>query len=298
MYLLRGWQFLKALFALAGLFLLPSCALLQPFNTAQPIDPSNWPDFSGAWWFMPAEFGPLGAFNFFICQNGPELMVYGADTTGNGLIRLDGSFEFLASFFIGRSQKWVIWGNRDDDQFSGYYKPEMSDSFFFVRFEGHRLGPVQRCPEGFRGEAADRSARVMRPSQTQRIDAAPPHDPSQWPGIAGKWQFSVVDPLALKGRKFSIPICQLGPELSSAFVEDSMTKGLVHLDGKFALIVRQYVGQKRSVWTLWGDLTKTEFEGYYKPWNSDAFYAVTLQGRRLGPVPQGVNCPSGFQRSP
>ena len=288
----------KSVVLLIGLlFLLIGCGLLDKEGLNIPLlDPDSWPDFSGEWRFIPVEVGPRGAFNFSICQNGPELRVYGADTTGNGLIRLDGSFEFLASFFIGRSQKWVIWGNREDDQFSGYYKPEMSDLFFLVHFEGHRLGPVQRCPEGFRGEATDRS-RGMRLSQTQRIEAAPPHDPSQWPVMAGEWQFSVVDPLALKGRKFSISICQLGPQLSSAFVEDFMA-GLVHLDGKFALIVHQYVGQKRSVWTLWGDLTKPEFEGYYKPWDSDAFYAVTLQGRRLGPVPQDVNCPPGFRRSP
>lgn len=113
--------------------------------------------------------------------------------------------------------------------------------------------------------------------------------------MAGVWQFSVIDPPALQRQKFSIPICQLGPELHGAFVEDAFMAGLIHLDGKFVLIVRQYVGQKRSVWTLGGDLTKTELEGYYKPWNSTFFYAVKLEGYRIGPVPQDVNCPRGFR---
>lgn len=72
--------------------------------------------------------------------------------------------------------------------------------------------------------------------------------------------------------------------------------GLLHLDGKFAFIVHQYVGQKKSVWTLWGDLTKTELEGYYKPWDSTFFYAVKLEGRRIGPVPRDVDCPPGFRK--
>ncbi|MDW8030422.1 MAG: hypothetical protein RMJ29_01160 [Candidatus Bipolaricaulota bacterium] len=114
--------------------------------------------------------------------------------------------------------------------------------------------------------------------------------------MAGAWQFSVTEPKALQSRRLSIPICQLGPELFSAFVEDAFMAGLLHLDGKFAFIVHQYVGQKKSVWTLWGDLTKTELEGYYKPWDSTFFYAVKLEGRRIGPVPRDVDCPPGFRK--
>jgi len=296
----------KLVLLVGGLLLLAGCSLLNHLDKVPPLDPAQWPNFSGEWDFdfivEPSSLRGLKLNNVPICQKGPELWSAWGDAHLRGLVRLDGTFELLADFFVpGISIKWIIWGNLKDDQFEGYYKPIETESFFKVRYLGHRLGsvPPQGCIEGFRGEAAAQLPQTYPSLSTlsSLTGAAQPLAPSQWPVMAGEWQFSVVDPLALKGRKFSIPICQLGPQLSSAFVEDFMA-GLVHLDGKFALIVHQYVGPKRSVWTLWGDLTKTEFEGYYKPWNSDAFYAVTLQGRRLGPVPQGVNCPSGFQRSP
>lgn len=289
------------------LLLLTSCSLTQYFDKT-PINPDQWPDFSGEWQFKVTEgvLDKTWAPVLSICQNGPELVGYAGDTNLYGLVDLDGVFEVLASFFVpGTSLKWIIWGNSKDNRFDGYYKPEETQSFFIVRYEGQRLGPVRSrgqgglgCPEGFRREAAYQSSSFMNPLKAVSINQANLIqflDPSQWPSIAGEWHFSVTEPKALQGRRISIPICQLGPELHGAFVEDAFIAGLIHLDGKFALIVHQYVGRKMSVWTLWGDLTKTKLEGYYKPWNSTFFYAVKLEGYRIRPVPQDVNCPRGFR---
>ncbi len=302
---------LQELVLLGGLLLLAGCSLFDHFDEAPPLSPSQWSDFSGEWRFTAIEPIPIRALRIFalevaICQNGPELVGYGGDTNLNGLVRLDGSFEFFASFLIsGISIKWIIWGDLKSGQFQGYYKPEESELFYVVKFEGHRLGPVRGqdqgglgCPEGFRGEADHQKSRLTHLLGFSGIFTSPtddvqPLDPAQWPAMAGEWQFSVIDPLALKSRKFSIPICQLGPELRGAFVDDMFLSGIPHLDGKFALIVRQYVGQKMSVWTIWGDLTKTELEGYYKPWDSSSFYVVKLEGRRVGPVRE--RCPQGFR---
>ena len=295
---LKPGLLLKKLVLLGGLLLLTGCSLLNHIDeTSPPFDPAQWPGIFGVWWFEIIEPSSMkaGRFDFFICQNGPEVAGFGPDTSIWGLVQLDGTFELLASsFIIGRSIKWVIWGNVKDNQYYGYYKPEETESFFKVKYLGHRFGPVppQYCIEGFRGQAVHKTPQAypLKALVGNSPDDAQPLDPSQWPAMAGEWQFSVIDPLTLKGRKFSIPICQLGPELSSAFVEDFMA-GLIHLDGKFALIVHQYVGRKMSVWTFWGDLTKTELKGYYKPWNSDSFYAVKLQGHRVGPVKE--QCPKG-----
>lgn len=98
-------------------------------------------------------------------------------------------------------------------------------------------------------------------------------------------------------------MCQNGPELKSDLIlqveEGVVTSylkvdGILRLDGTLAVKVVLKTSEGRSVWAIWGSIQG--FKGYYKPKDKEFFFPVEFQGRRLGPVPQNVNCPRGFQR--
>lgn len=123
--------------------------------------------------------------------------------------------------------------------------------------------------------------------------------------FSGEWQFKVAEG-ALDTAWVIVPaICQNGPELLG-YAGDTNLYGLVGLDGAFEVLASFFVPGISLKWIIWGnlkdnqfdwgDLTKTDLEGYYKPWNSTFFYAVKLKGRRIGPVPRDVNCPPGFRK--